>query len=77
MFTINLCQRYPDDKLDELRQYISGASRFWLDHAYGDAMVRTASPERKRHLEQVMANEDHLPALSREAREKMAEPARG
>lgn len=77
MFTINLCQRYPEDKLDELRQYISGASRFWLDHVYGPAMVGTAGPERLRHLEQVMANEDHLPALSREAREKMAEPARG
>jgi hypothetical protein len=77
MFTINLCQRYPEDKLDDLRVYISGASRFWLDHVYGDAMVRTASPERLRHLEQVMANDGHLAELSRQARLEMKEPSRG
>jgi hypothetical protein len=77
MFTINLCQRYPEDKLDELRQYIAGAARFWIDEAYGPAMIRTAGPKRLRHLEQVMANDDELPALSRKARETMAEPSRG
>ena len=77
MFTINLCQRYPDAKLQELRDYISGAARFWIDRAYGDAMVATAGLERRRHLEQVMANDGHLAELSRQAREKMAEPSRG
>lgn len=77
MFTINLCQRYPEEKLQELRDYISGAARFWIDRAFGEKMVRTAGPERKRHLEQVMANDGHLAELSRQARERMNEPSRG
>lgn len=77
MFTLNLCQRYPDSRLQELRDYISGGARFWVESGYGDAMIRTAGPERKRHLEQVMANDSHLAELSRRARETMAEPARG
>lgn len=77
MFTMNLCQRYPDSKLDELRQYISGGARFWVERGYGEAMIRTASPARMYHLEQVLANDGHLAELSRKARETMAEPARG
>ncbi len=77
MFTMNLCQRYPESRIKELRDYISGGARFWLEEAYGDAMVRNASPERLGHLEQVMANDDHLPELSRQARERMSEPSRG
>jgi hypothetical protein len=68
MFTINLCQRYPEEKLGELRDYISGAARFWIDRAFGEAMVTTAGPERRRHLEQVMENDGHLAELSRAAR---------
>jgi hypothetical protein len=77
MFTINLCQRYPEDRLEELRSYISGHARFWIDRNYGEIMMRTAGPERLRHLEQVMANDGHLAELSRQARERMAEPSRG
>lgn len=77
MFTINLCQRYPDERLQDLRDYIGGAARFWIDRVYGPAMVRTAGPERQRHLEQVLANDGHLAALSAKARTTMAEPSRG
>lgn len=77
MFTINLCQRYPDEKLQDLRNYLNGFSRFWVERAYGEKMVRTAGPERQIHLEQVMANDGHIAELSRQAREKMAEPSRG
>ncbi|MCA1596314.1 MAG: phytanoyl-CoA dioxygenase family protein [Chloroflexi bacterium] len=77
MFTINLCQRYPQDRIQDLRNYISGHARFWLDRNYGDVMMSTAGPGRLRHLEQVMANDGHLAELSRQAREKMSEPARG
>jgi hypothetical protein len=77
MFTINLCQRYPEEKLGDLRKYIAGAARFWIEEAYGPAMMRTASQQRMRHLEQVMANDYELPELSRKARETMAEPSRG
>jgi hypothetical protein len=77
MFTINLCQRYPEEKLQDLQEYIGGAARFWIDRAYGEKMVRTAGPERIKHLEQVMANDGHLAELSRKARETMPEPSRG
>jgi hypothetical protein len=77
MFTMNLCQHYPDELLPELRDTIAGSSRFWIDRVYGEKMISTAGPERMRHLEQIMANDGHLAQLSREAREKMAEPSRG
>jgi hypothetical protein len=77
MFTMNLSQRYQDEDLDQLRSYVSGFSRFWLDEAYGKTMIQTADANRLRHLEQIMANDDHLPELSRKARAEMAEPSRG
>jgi Phytanoyl-CoA dioxygenase (PhyH) len=77
MFTMNLCRRYPVERLEELRQYIGGAARFWVESKYGAAMVRTAGPERMRHLEQGMANDGHLSELARQARTRMAEPSRG
>jgi hypothetical protein len=77
MFTMNLCQRYPEERLAELREMIAGAARFWVERAYGEAMVQTAGPERMRHLEQFLANDGHLAGLSRQARESMPEPARG
>ena len=77
MFTINLCQRYPENKLQDLRDYVSGMARFWVDRNYGEIMMRTAGPERRTHLEQVMANDGHLAELSRKARETMPEPSRG
>lgn len=77
MFTLNLSQRYPDDKLDSLRGYVAAHARFWIDSVYGEPMLRTATPQRMVHLEQVLAHQDHLPALAAEARSKMAEPSRG
>lgn len=77
MFTMNLCQRYPETRVQELRDYLNGVSRFWVERAYGEIMVNTAGPERLRHLEQVMANDGHIAELSRKARESMAEPSRG
>jgi hypothetical protein len=40
-------------------------------------LICTASSQRLRHLEQVMANDDHLIELTRQAKEKMKEPSRG
>ena len=77
MFTINLSQRYPENRLDELRKHIATASRFWIERKYGEKMVRTAGPERMRHLEQNLSNDGHLAELSRQAREQMSEPSRG
>lgn len=77
MFTINLCQRYPEPRLQDLRNYLNGFARFWVDRAYSEVMITTAGPERMRHLEQVMANDGHVAELSRKARETMPEPSRG
>ena len=77
MFTINLCERYPEERTKELRDYMNGWSRFWMERGYEDLMIRTASPQRRRHLEQVLANDSHLAGLTREAKAKMAEPSRG
>jgi len=77
MFTINCSQRYPEERLEDLRNLIAGGARFWVDRAYGEAMMNTAGPERMRHLEQIMANDSHLAELSRKARETMSEPSRG
>lgn len=77
MFTINYSSRYKAEHLHHLRDNISGSARFWIDSCYGEAMLRTAGPERMRHLEQVLANEDHLPEEVRKAKEKMTEPSRG
>jgi ectoine hydroxylase-related dioxygenase (phytanoyl-CoA dioxygenase family) len=77
MFTMNCCERYPEDKLPELREYIGHASRFFLERAYDDTIVRTATPERMVHLEQALANDFGLAELSRKRRLEMPEPARG
>jgi ectoine hydroxylase-related dioxygenase (phytanoyl-CoA dioxygenase family) len=77
MFTMNCCQRYPESQLQDLRDYIAGGARFWVEQAYGETMIRTADQARMAHLEQCMANDGHLVELSRQARERMAEPARG
>jgi hypothetical protein len=77
MFTINLCQRHPENRVHELTSYIEVHARFWLDHLHGPVMVETATPGRMRHLEQVIKNEGRLAELSREHRQKMLEPSRG
>lgn len=77
MFTINLSQRYPDDMLADLRKYLEAFSRFWVDRPYSEVMINTAGPDRQIHLEQIMANDSHVAALSAKARQTMAEPSRG
>jgi hypothetical protein len=77
MFTINLTSRYTEERMDDMHNYIASFARFWVDRVYGEEMVRTASPERMKHLEQVMANDGFLADLSRKARETMPEPSRG
>ncbi|HAA76426.1 TPA: hypothetical protein DCE37_15030 [Candidatus Latescibacteria bacterium] len=77
MFTINCSQRFPNDRLDDLRTYIAGHARFWNEHLYGKTMLETASPQRMVHLEQGRDNCDHLPKLVRKAMSDMEEPSRG
>jgi hypothetical protein len=78
MFVINACEHVPDHLVDsELRSYIAGCARFWIDSLIGPAMLATAGPQRMRHLEQVLANQEMLPELHRSYRESMLEPSRG
>ncbi len=77
MFTTNLCQRYPEERLQELQHYIAGHARFFIDRNVGPEMLRTASPARMRHLEQVMANDFLLVERVKELKAKGVEAARG
>ena len=76
MFTINLQQRFSDKDLPSLRENIAsmantkgGAHRFGALRAYGDIMIKTASPERMVHLEQRLANDALLQEKVLELRE--------
>lgn len=77
MFTINVTSRFTEDRMGDMRNYISSFARFWVDRVYGDAMVKSASPERMKHLEQIMANDGFLAELTAQARATMPEPSRG
>ena len=58
--------RFAEADIGVLRDFI-GKQHVWCEHSmYGPAMLRTAGPERRRHLEQVQANQDHLPELVRQ-----------
>ena len=78
MFTMNFCARCqtPEEER-ELRQFINAQARFWIDQLHSDVMRRTASPQRMRHLRQVMEQEGDLPALAAKARAEMKESSRG
>ena len=77
MFTINLSQKYPKDKLRDLKDYINQGARFWIDRAYGEIMVSTASQKRIKHLEQILENEGELKYYTMLARKQMKKPANG
>jgi hypothetical protein len=77
MFTMNLCQRYPQDRLADLQNYLASHARFLIDRNVGPEMLRNASAQRMRHLEQVMENDFLLAERTRELRAKGVEPSRG
>jgi hypothetical protein len=78
MFTLNCCARCETPaEIEDLEKYIGSHARFWIDHLHSDVMRQSASPARMRHLRQPMEHEGHLAALSAQARQEGAEPARG
>ncbi len=77
MYTMNFCCRYPEDRLEELREKLGRLARFWIDRIHGEAMIHTAGPERMVHLKQVMENDTHLAALHQQFKKTMEEPSRG
>lgn len=77
MFTLNCTRRHTEAELPILRKEVAQFARFWTESVYGPAMVDTAPPARLRHLEQPLANQDHLPGLVEQARREGPEPSRG
>ncbi|MEM7131016.1 MAG: phytanoyl-CoA dioxygenase family protein [Chloroflexota bacterium] len=77
MFTINCTARYGPNEIPLLRNEISAFARFWVDSLYGDAMMRTAGPERMVHMAQPLEYEDHLAAEVEKSKTAMSEPSRG
>ena len=60
MFTICAAEKLRDEDIPALRDLIAAARNFDLKSYYGEAMVRTAGPERMVHLQQRLDNEDAL-----------------
>ena len=77
MFAMGFTARWPEDKLQQLRDQLGQEARLWVDRIHGEAMVRTAGPERMVHLQQVRENDTHLAELTRERKKTMKEPSRG
>ena len=75
MFTMNFSERYPDDQLDRLKEDIGKSARFWIERKHGPVMIKTATPARMHHLQQVRENDTHLPDLVKELKKTMKEPA--
>ncbi len=77
MFTLNLSARAQNKaEVDDLKSFINGFERFWVDQPHSELMRKTASPQRMRHLQQVIDNEYELPARAAKCRKTMAEPSR-
>jgi len=69
MFTLNLSAHcHTPEEIEELKNYIGFHNVFMIEHMHSDIMRHTASPARRRHLQQVIENEGHLADLMREAR---------
>lgn len=77
MFTMNCCRHCTTpEEVADLESYIASHARFWIDHMHSDLMRSSATPQRMRHLEQVIAHEGDLARLSAQARAESAEPSR-
>jgi hypothetical protein len=78
MFTLNMEGRYGEADLPALGDdMVRTTGRAMHESAYGEAIVRTASPPRMVHLEQRIANDGHLPELVSRLREERDGPGRG
>jgi hypothetical protein len=77
MFTINCTARYKEEEMPLLRNEVSALARFWIDSVYGEAMLRSAGPQRMVHLQQALGEQTHLAEEVRKAKLTMKEPARG
>ena len=77
MLTMNFSERYPDKLLGNLKDFLSGEARFFIDRMHGTAMIKTSTPERMHHLQQVRENDTHMADVVKELKKTMKEPANG
>ena len=76
LFTINACTPVKSPPaVAELTAYIDMHAKFWMDSMFDPVLVETAPPERRRRLEQTLAYQGNLPALTARARLEMEDPA--
>jgi hypothetical protein len=77
MFTINCCAHHGPEALPELQRYLTSHARFLIERNIGPEMLRTAGPERMRHLVQVQQNDFGIAQTLADERAKRSEPSRG
>ncbi len=77
MFTINCTHHYAEADLPLLQNEVAGFARFWPDSLYGPAMLATAGPARRVHMEQGLSQDPYLAAEVVKAKATMPEPSRG
>jgi hypothetical protein len=76
MFTMNFYEHVAADQLERLQNDLSKNGRFWIDRIHGEAMLRTAGPERMVHLQQVIDNDFKMKAEHQRHRRENDEPSR-
>ena len=69
MFTMNFSERYPDHLIPDLKDFLAGEARFFIERQHGPAMIKTATPERMHHLEQVRENDTHMADVVKKMKE--------
>lgn len=77
MFTINLAEGYPPERLGDLRGALAGQARFLSEQWILEPMRRVATPRMHRHLDPVIAQEHVLAEAVRAKRARRQEAARG
>ena len=77
MFTMNFYEYVPDDRLVDFQNALANEGRFWIDRIHGEAMLRTAGPERMVHLRQVIDNDFKVAEVHARLRQERSEPSRG
>lgn len=77
MFVLGITARFPEDRVEELQDMLAFDGRFLNDHTIGEKMIRGASPQRMRHLQQIVDNDFKRKAVAEECRRKLAEAQAG
>ena len=74
---MNFYEHVPDDRLVDFQNALANEGRFWIDRIHGEAMLRTAGPERMVHLRQVIDNDFKVEEVHARLRQERSEPSRG